>query len=398
MVPPAAVDPIQARKVADVVVSNIDALVARIEERIMTEIPFYAEGGAGSREEFQPRLRLNVEAALHVLLGGLTGAAYDPSPALETGRLRARQNAPLAELLTGYRIGFVEVCSEVLEAAQKLPDLAPELLVQLSLSVFEIHNRDADAVTHGYREEARLLLVQDERQRAALLDVLLSDTTDLATTMDVARALRLPLHGHFVLVVARSELGRDPMPRASSALAALGVTSLWRIRYDDAIGILDIGMPSRTEPVIELLARHATGPVGVSPVFTSLRRVRWAFDLAEAVLRRLGTGPAVEQFEDTPLSMLVAGGPDAARDTARDVLGGLLTLAPENRDVLLVTLQTWLDAGGSADQTGELLHCHPNTIRKRLLRIEQCTGRNLREPGGVAEVVAAVQAWLHLRS
>ena len=63
-----------------------------------------------------------------------------------------------------------------------------------------------------------------------------------------------------------------------------------------------------------------------------------------------------------------------------------------------MTLHTWVDTAGSANRTGELLRCHPNTVRKRLRRLEECTGRSLSEPGGVAEVIAASQAWMHLRS
>ncbi len=393
-----SIDAVQAGQVAARIRADLDTLVDRIAHRIMTEIPYYAEGGVGSLEEFQPVLRRNVEAALHGLLSGLTGAPHDDGPARDTGRIRARQNAPLAEVLTAYRIGFVEVCSAVAQAAQAMPGLAPDLVLELGLRVFETHNRDADAVMHGYREEAQHLIVQRERQRAALIDVLLAEDTDLATRLEVSRALRLPAHGSFVVVVATSSQGQDPMPRLASALAARDVSSVWRQRYDVSIGVLSLGEPSRLPVTLEILSRHAVGPVGASPVFTSLRRTPWALDLAQLVRHRLGDRPAVEQFRDTPLSMLVAGGRDVARETARNVLGEVLALPDDVRETLLLTLHTWVEAAGSANRAGELLHCHPNTIRKRLRRLEDYTGRSLSEPGGVVELVAACQAWSQVSS
>jgi hypothetical protein len=43
-------------------------------------------------------------------------------------------------------------------------------------------------------------------------------------------------------------------------------------------------------------------------------------------------------------------------------------------------------------RTAEVLHCHANTIRYRLRRIEDLTGRSLRNPQGLAEIVMALNA------
>jgi DNA-binding PucR family transcriptional regulator len=94
--------------------------------------------------------------------------------------------------------------------------------------------------------------------------------------------------------------------------------------------------------------------------------------------------------------MLVASAPGAAIEAARSVLGGLLTLREDDRDLLLSTLLAWLDADGSANAAGAALFCHPNTVRYRLRRIEEATGRSLAAPAQLAELVAAVRAWSEL--
>jgi DNA-binding PucR family transcriptional regulator len=95
---------------------------------------------------------------------------------------------------------------------------------------------------------------------------------------------------------------------------------------------------------------------------------------------------------------LVAAAPHAALETARLVLGGLLELPEDERDLLLSTFEAWVRAGGSATATaaGAELFCHPNTVRYRLRWIEASTGRTLSHPGDVAELVTAARAWREL--
>jgi DNA-binding PucR family transcriptional regulator len=81
-----------------------------------------------------------------------------------------------------------------------------------------------------------------------------------------------------------------------------------------------------------------------------------------------------------------------ALDTARAVLGTLLDLPEDDRDLLLSTFEAWLRAGGSATAAAGSLFCHPNTVRSRLRQIEADTGRSLNDPGDVAELITAIRA------
>jgi DNA-binding PucR family transcriptional regulator len=73
------------------------------------------------------------------------------------------------------------------------------------------------------------------------------------------------------------------------------------------------------------------------------------------------------------------------------VLGTVLELPAEDRAVLLETLRVWFDNAGSAEQSAEKLYCHPNTVRYRLRRVQELTGRSLSEPYDVADLAAALQ-------
>jgi DNA-binding PucR family transcriptional regulator len=94
--------------------------------------------------------------------------------------------------------------------------------------------------------------------------------------------------------------------------------------------------------------------------------------------------------------MLVASAPYAAIEVARSVLGGTLDLRADDRDLLITTLLTWLEADGSANAAAAVLFCHPNTVRYRLRRVEEITGRSLNSPTELAELVTAVRAWSEL--
>ena len=74
------------------------------------------------------------------------------------------------------------------------------------------------------------------------------------------------------------------------------------------------------------------------------------------------------------------------------IFGPLLELRPDDRDILLETLEAWRDNNGSATAAGSKLFCHPNTVRHRLRRIETLTGRSLSDPHAITELCLALEA------
>jgi DNA-binding PucR family transcriptional regulator len=92
------------------------------------------------------------------------------------------------------------------------------------------------------------------------------------------------------------------------------------------------------------------------------------------------------------LRALLVSDADTGWRTARIVLEPVLALDPETRTVLLETLRAWLAAGGSAAEAAKALYCHRNTVRNRLQRLEELTGRSLEDPRGVAELYLASEA------
>jgi DNA-binding PucR family transcriptional regulator len=55
------------------------------------------------------------------------------------------------------------------------------------------------------------------------------------------------------------------------------------------------------------------------------------------------------------------------------------------------TFRAWLANKGSVPNAAAQLHVHPNTVRHRLHRIEQHTGRSLAVPDELAEMCLAFE-------
>jgi PucR-like helix-turn-helix protein/diguanylate cyclase with GGDEF domain len=369
-------------------------LLDRVYTRIRMDVPFYVVGGVVDAAELRASLQANIEYVLSGLLGRDT---TDFTAPVATGRARAGQGASLVEMLAAYRAAFAEIWTALVKAARSLPEGSDAMLVDIAGDLFRLHRTYADASVSGYRHEYREIVRSNQREHSALVEAVLADSTSESSFWEVAQALRLPLAGQFLVVAAETvELGRDPLPRVEPALAALDVSSVWRLQPDQSVGVVTLRRAAQAVGVLGTLSRHAVARVGVSPVFTRLRQARCGLRLARLALEHQGPGAGVEQFSDSPLSMLVASAPDAALDAARSVLGSLLDLRTEDRDLLISTLLTWLDVDGSASAAGTALSVHPNTVRYRLRRIEEATGRSLGAPAQLAELVTAVRAWTEL--
>ena len=368
-------------------------LTERVVARIRAEIPFYAGKDVVSLND----LRASVRDNINYILASLTGTATpNLSAPHATGRARAAQGAPLAEMLSAYRVGVAELWSAMAGTARGLPDVPASAVIDLAGAVFAVQNTYSDAALAAYRDEARELLRTRERERAALVEVILAGSAAKGTLWEVANALRLPLDGMFLVIAAETELGRDPIPRAESALAVLDVRSVWRLDAELSLGVLSLPDRSRNGPALTVLGKHAAGRVGASPVFAELHQASWALELARLALGGHPESTGVTQFPDSPIDLLVAAAPHAALEAARAVLGTLLALPEDELELLLGTFEAWVRANGSATAAGAALFCHPNTVRYRLRRIEAGSGRALANPGHIAELVTAVRAWREL--
>jgi len=198
----------------------------------------------------------------------------------------------------------------------------------------------------------------------------------------------LPADGHFLILAAD-----DPtaLPRIEELLGTIGIRSAWQQLPGLCVGLVSM-RPDSLDRVVELLRRTAAGRVGVSPLTDGADRIDLAFRLARTALAASTAADPVTVFDRSPLTMAAIADAEVACGVVQVVLGGLEDLPPDDRDVLLDTLAAWSTHNGSASETAVHLYCHPNTVRYRLRRLEERTGRSLTNPREVAELVLALEA------
>ncbi|MEV7977565.1 helix-turn-helix domain-containing protein [Streptomyces sp. NPDC086519] len=366
-------------------------LVERAARRIRDEIDVYGPSGTVPEGELRASLRRNIDSMLAQFA---RGSGPDLSEPGGTGRLRAVQGGPLPDVLRAYRIGFAEVWTVVAEEAARLR-VDPAVMVSATADAWQLADEYSDALTSSYRQAAAEVVRARERERSALTEALLSGrVNDPGALWEVAQTLGLPRKGPFVAVAAEvTMLGHEPLGDVEAQLSAHGISSAWALRPDLHIGITSLLRPDALDLTMTVLRRGATARVGMSPAFASLDCTGQALRHARLAMKSRPAGTAaVVRFQDDPLTLVMAAAPEAAADMARRVMGPVLALGKDASAVLLDTFQCWIDAAGNAGATARALHCHPNTVRYRLRKLEGLTGRSLQAPGDAAELVAALRA------
>jgi sugar diacid utilization regulator len=180
-------------------------------------------------------------------------------------------------------------------------------------------------------------------------------------------------------------------------LARVGVSSAWRPLPDAHTGIAEVRGAARLEALTEILSAWEHR-VGISPQFEILGETPQALRFAKLAMAGAPRGARqVTVFGQAPLAVLAASAPDVMAQVAEAVLGSLNRLPDDERAVLVGTLRTWLACGGSAEAAAKALYCHPNTVRYRLNRITEHTGRSVTNPQDVTELSLALQADLLTR-
>ena len=245
----------------------------------------------------------------------------------------------------------------------------------------------------AYRETLTADLRHDERERTAMVEALLDGTVSgSSSTWEIADLLRLPASPDYVVVAAEvSDLAREALPGVEGRLIRKDIASAWQLRPEMQVGIACLKNPAKLDALVATLREVNAGRVGVSPPYPGPGADRHRSPVGPPGARRVAPGP-VTVFDAAPLSVTAASASEVMPRVVTAVFGPLLELRPDDRDILLETLEAWRDNNGSATTAGSKLFCHPNTVRHRLRRIETLTGRSLSDPHAIAELCLALEA------
>lgn len=369
--------------------ATLDERGAEVARHVRDRVAFYNASGAVPADELTASCVENLRFVLEGLARGVVG---DPAPAAATGVRRAEAGVPLSDVLAAYRIGFRVMWEHVIAEGRQRGIPADAVLVATADAVVA-HDVFTETMTAAYNATLTERLVHREAERSALVETVLAGTlVDRRTLWEVADLLGLPVSGTYVVVAALLPApGRSALLGIEAELARLGCRSAWRLLPDVQVGVVDVGT-LHVERVVELLEGDGRPRVGVSPVIDDLTGAARALELARLAASAAPVAGGVVRFGDDPVGITVAAGGDVAGRMADDVLGPLDALADAERYTLLETLRVWVDVGGSATKTAHRLSCHANTVRHRLRRFEEKTGRRLDRPRDVAALCLALEA------
>ncbi len=310
-------------------------------------------------------LRRSVRANLASFVGDLASQrSPGTSSSRDTARHRADQGVPLGSVLHAYRLGFHVIWGALADRALRKGPEWLDGLVRGSDTVWAWVDTSSEAVNAEYRDALIESARKDEQQRMLLLDALFEGR------------------------LAEWKMLGGSLP----AIGLPGVPFAWRLRAGEQVGVVAVSRDRNALVIRDLLAKAATGRVGISPEYDDALDTGRALGIAAVARRCLPPGSTgVASIDDDWVAALVAGAPEISARVVRRLLGQVAALPPAERDILLTTLRAWLECGGNASAAARQLYCHRNTVRNRLHRLEALSGQSLSDPRGVAGLSIAAQ-------
>jgi hypothetical protein len=327
-------------------------------------------------------VRSNYEAVLNGLEERRRPDARDDGSVFDAaGETRARQGVDLAEMLALWRLGLEylhELARDVAAAGPGREALLLEFL-ELALAWADFAMLSA---ANGHRRGELSAAREQLHVQTNLVRRVLAGMAAPAEIRSAVTPLGLDSDGQYYAVRARPEpavdmeaieryLGADGLVRRGNGLVAL--------IDGDACGF--IGRLPRTAAPI---AVGVSDRVALSAMEPASRQAGRALETALA----LGT-KGIFSFGDLSIQPAIASDADLGAVMLRRYVDAVLAV-PAGPDIL-ATAERYLANDRSVDLTAKDLDVHPNTVRHRLERFEEITGRSLRDTETLVELWWALQ-------
>src|SRR6478672_2316710 len=372
------VPPASTLEVLESVPESLRRRVKQYSGRLATEavhvmgdrLPFFAELEASQRASVQ----LVVQAALVNFAEwmrnplsdvGYTAEAFALVPQELTRRIALRQT-----------VDMVRVTMEHFEEVVPMLARNDEQMTALTVGILRYSRNLAFAAASGYADAAEARGAWDTRMEANIVDAVVRGNVG-PELQSQAAALNWEATAPATVLVGFPRPGRADF--ASEDVHEIvnrnGRAALSDVHGTWLVAIVS-GVLSPTDRFLtELLEVFADGPVVVGPVAASLSAAHYSATEAIAGMN------AVAGWSGAPR-------PVAARELLpeRALLGDSLAIAALDSDVmrplaeagpaLAETLDAYLDSGGAIEACARKLFVHPNTVRYRLKRIADFTGRD----------------------
>jgi hypothetical protein len=342
---------------------DIEALAARLVERIRNEVPFYEHVPA---EALLAGVLGDAQRGLRAVQERRDATTEELREAGDVGEARASQGVPVEAVVQAFQLGVEEICEAVLARGREL-GVSDAQLLGVHQRAWAWANR---VMTHQAREHRRAELEavrRDEARRGAFVRELLSGTTTVSE-----RPLHSTMRG-FPDTPAHAMRARGTPPTLQSLQRdleqqALGVFTL---QDEDLVGI--IARPPRTVP------DNVT--IGLGPQAD-------LSDLAGSFAAATRAVIAASKFKRPGPHTLLSLGLLPAVTDERQIGERLASRHLESLSGTPIpeTLRVLLNMDLRVEDAARALFVHPNTVRKRIARYEEATGARLRRVDDLVEL------------
>ena len=197
-----------------------------------------------------------------------------------------------------------------------------------------------------------------------------------------------------VLASAEGDLDRFLADAGVGALVASRERLLCAV-VDAREGVDPVAMAARAREALQPehgeLRAAASRPAAVGSLRRSFHEARCAL---EAAALANGNSPPVASYRDLGAFQLLLSLQDdeALRLYCDSVLGPLEDASGEYGDELIRSLEAYIEQNGQWEKAARELYCHRHTLRYRIRRVEQLTGRDL------SSARDRIEFWLALRA
>ncbi len=363
--------------------AEIEQATAVVLERVLVEIPLYRVLDPGQLADVRETVRAGYAATLELWAAGRLAAPDELPRFRANGATRAAEGRPLPLVLRAYRVSGLGIYDYVVGH----PDvrLDPEEERNFARLTMAFVDQLSNEVTLGYVEATGQLANQQGRARREFLeDLLAGRLLGPAEVHERAGTLGLDLPRRPRLVVAAPRIGDGSglVEHARIALTELdrahraGGEPTFRLQLITRGRLVLIDHPA--DPAHVRRALEAAGLTGVVMDVEDPVELAGAYQRACQVHDYLRTamvpaGTTVVDEEAALLAVLaqVRGDP-RTRTASAGILGDLLS--PQHV-VLLETLDAFF-LTGNAVSAAHRLGVHAQTMRYRLKRVREITGRD----------------------
>ncbi|AKZ60202.1 putative regulatory protein [Streptomyces ambofaciens ATCC 23877] len=339
-------------------------------------------------------IRQGVEQALYAFVDRVAdpgkNAALRDELLRRFGRVEAYEGRELDTLQGAYRLG-ARIALRRARAVGQQYRLSPTLILAFADALFAYVEELEQISREGYVEVQSRASSEVPAQRRRLLHLILTGPPLPQALSGLCEAAAWPLPADVTMVALR-----PPLPEHLQAGLA-----------EDVLFDLDVPHPHLLVPGAltperltmldaALAGSHAVMGLTV-PLAQAADSVRWARRVLKLIDEGVVADAPVVRCEDHLVTLWLLSDPALVGHLAAAELAPIEQLPASRRDRLVETLRVHVSTRAPAEQVGEMLGVHAQTVRYRLRNLDALLGDRLADPDHRFALEATLRA-LHLLS